>query len=601
MALPEKLNPSRRQVLIGAAVLVAFLIGLFLWQAFTAGFALRDARKDADRVQELITAGDFDGATRALEDLRDHADRAHNQTDGFLWDIGSKIPFFGKNLGAMQTVSAVLDTATTDNAPVALALNKALNEGTFRPVDGKINLDEVKRLTPEVDRAAASILEAGKDLDEIRSGSLLFPFNDIVEQLQEQFDSARSASRATATAFDLMPAMLGGNGPRNYLLIVQNPAEVRATGGLPGSVAILRAEGGRLTMGLQGSASDLKGFGGPVVELPKDTRAMYGTTTASDFRDINFNPDFPQVAQVAAVMAKRKFDVDVDGVLSVDPVAMAYVLAATGPVSVQGEQLRADNVITTLLNKVYVDNDPGVCGSDNTCIQERLARQDDFFESAAKTIFNAVMSGQGSQQTAIRGLGTSTNEHRVLLWAKDPAEQARLTGTAISGGLTKDSGSTPVMGLYLNDSTASKMDFYLQYRSSVTAIACRQKGAQDFRVTTSFKSTMPKNFSRLGISVLGTGDFAKQGDITFNARFYAPYGGQVTDLQVDGVPVSVTADKHFGREVAFLPVTVKPGQEIIVTALIRSKAGQDGNAVFNFTPGMVTPSTNGIKIRSACD
>jgi hypothetical protein len=589
VAIPEKLQLTRRQVTIGLSLVVLFLVCLFAWQAWTASRALLDARKQAESVQTLIQQGDFDGANRALADLADDAHRAHSRTGGFLWDIGKHVPYFGKNIGAVQTVSDVLDTASSINAPIALQLSKALNEGTFKPVNGQINLTEVKKLTPEVERAAASIDAAGKALDDLRPDSLLFPFNDMVGKLQDQFDDARSASKATATAFKLLPQMLGETKARNYLLIIQNPAELRSTGGLPGSIAILHAVGGQLTMGFQGSATDVKGFTGPVVKLPKDTEQMYGSTMATDFRDINFTPDFPQAAQIARVMAKQKLHVDVDGVISVDPIAMAYILAATGPVQVDGQTLGPTNVISELLNKVYIAKKTDLLG------------QDAFFAHAAKTIFNAVMSGQGSQQQAVRGLGTSTSEHRIQLWSDHPDEQAQLTGTAISGGLPSDSGSSPQVGMYLNDSTASKMDYYLQYRSSASAVSCRAKGAQDLRVTVSLKSTMPKDVSGLGISVLGDGEYVKQGDIAFNMRLYAPYGGEVTGLKVNGETQSITSDKHFGRPVAFLPVTLKPGQESTIVAEIRTRAGQDGNGTFSFTPGMVTGTPNGVKIVSACD
>ena len=40
--------------------------------------------------------------------------------------------------------------------------------------------------------------------------------------------------------------MAGADGPRDYLLVFQNNAEIRATGGLPGSWARLHAEDGKL-------------------------------------------------------------------------------------------------------------------------------------------------------------------------------------------------------------------------------------------------------------------------------------------------------------------------------------------------------------------
>lgn len=588
MGIISKLGAARRQIVIGLVLLAVFVVGLFIWQAFSASRALLDSRDAAEIVQDRIQDGDFDGANRALADLRDHTSTAHDRTDGVLWDLGRRIPFFGRNVGAVQTVSAVLDTATRINAPIALQLSQAVDAGTFRPTDGRINLAEIERLTPDVRRAAASIEQAGRDLDEIRPGKLTFPFNDLVADLQDQVDDARSAATATATAFDLLPGMLGKEGPRNYLLMIQNPAELRSSGGLPGSLAILRAQGGRLSMGWQGSAGDINPFSGPVVTLAKDTAQQYGANMAADFRDINFTPDFAESAQIARVMVKQKLNIEVDGVVSVDPIALGYLMQGTGPVAVaNGISLTASSVAPTLLNEVY------------RTIQDPVA-QDDFFEGAARRIFDAVMGGQGDQQKAIKGLATAANEHRVLLWSADADEQARLDGTAVGGVLPGDTGSEPQIGMYLNDSVAGKMDYYLRYRTSVSAVDCRQKGAQDLRASMALESTMPTSFRSLGPYILGNGDFAPQGTIAFNLRIYAPAGGEITGLKVDGETRSITSDLHRGRKVAFLPVSLEPGQQTVITADVRTAEGQDGDGVFSFTPGMVS-ARNGVKIASACD
>lgn len=588
MGIFSKLGSARRQIGIGLALVAFFAVGLFAWQAFSASRALLDARDQAEVVKARVQDGDFDGANRALAQLRTHTDKAHSQTDGILWDLGRKIPFFGRNVGAVQTVSEVLDTATRINAPIALQLSQAVDAGTFRPDAGKINLPEIERLTPEVRRAADSIDQAGRDLDEVRPGSLTFPFNDLVADLQEQIRDARSAANATATAFDLLPAMLGKGGARDYLLMIQNPAELRSSGGLPGSLAILRAEGGRLTMGWQGSAGDINPFSGPVVPLAEDTTLQYGAGMAADFRDINFTPDFAESATIARAMIKQKLDVDIAGVLSVDPIALGYLMEGTGAVTVaDGISLTSTSVAPTLLNEVYKRvQDP--------------AAQDGFFENAARRIFDAVMTGQGDQQKAIKGLATAANEHRVLLWSAEPTEQARLDGTAVGGVLAGETGSRPQVGMYLNDTVAGKMDYYLRYRTSVSAVDCRQQGAQDLRASMALSSTMPENFASLGPYILGTGAFAPKGTIAFNLRIYAPAGGEITGLKIDGETRSITADLHRGRQVAFVPITLEPGQQSMVTADIRTAPGQDGDGVFSFTPGMLS-APNGVRIVSACD
>lgn len=50
--------------------------------------------------------------------------------------------------------------------------------------------------------------------------------------------------------------MLGGDGPRHYLLMFQNNAEERASGGNPASMAMITVDDGRVTLGRQASSSD---------------------------------------------------------------------------------------------------------------------------------------------------------------------------------------------------------------------------------------------------------------------------------------------------------------------------------------------------------
>jgi hypothetical protein len=579
---------SRRRVVIALSLLGFFIVGIFAWQAYTAATALMDARDKAETVQKQIKAGNFDAASRTLAELRAKTSKAHDSTDGLLWDLGKHIPYFGRNIGAVQTVSAVVDTATKINAPIALKLSEAVDGGVFRPVKGQLDLAEIAKLTPEVDQAASSIEKASNDLDGVRSGQLVFPFNDLVGDLKDEVERARAASTATSTAFDLMPQMLGSTAPRDYLLIIQNPAELRATGGLPGSLAVLHADKGRITMGWQGSAGDVNPFSSPVVTLPKDTLQQYGPTMATDFRDINFTPDFPEAAQIAKAMVAQKLKINVDGVVSVDPVALAGLMQGTGPIDAgHGIVLTAGNVVPILLNQTY------------QAIQDPAA-QDSFFENVARKIFDAVTNGQGSQQRAITGLADATNQHRVQLWSDRKDEESRLIGTAVGDSLDTPSTRSPQVGMYINDSTAGKMDYYLQYRSSVSAVDCRTHGAQDLRASVAFTSTMPKDYSKLSVFITGDGAYAPKGTIAFNLRFYAPYGGQITGLTVNGKANSATADLHHGRQVAFLPLSLKPGEQVVVSADIQTAPGQDGDGVYSFTPGLV-PAKNGVRFSSACD
>jgi hypothetical protein len=486
----------------------------------------------------------------------------------------------------VQTVADVLDTVTRVNAPVALELSQAVDEGRLRPRNGRIDLAEIERLAPAVRRAAESIDRADRDLAMTRPDSLLFPLDDVVGRLQAQVDRARAAATASATAFRLLPGMLGKDGPRTYLLMIQNPAELRSTGGLPGSLALLRVDRGRLSMGWQGSPADIARTAAPV-ELRRDTAQQYGRTPGTDLRDSNLTPDFPEAARIARSMTESARHVRLDGVVSVDPIALAELMRGTGPVTVtNGVRLGADNVVQVLLNQAYQ-------------VLPTQQAQNDFFEATARKVFESVLAGRGNQQQAIRGLATAAGQHRVLVWSAHPEEQAVIAPTAVSGALDGGSAERPRIGLYLNDTTAGKMDYYLQYRTSATAVSCRARDTQDVRATIALTSTMPKKFQSLSSWILGSGQFARRGTIALNLRVYAPAGGAVTGLSVDGRPHSVTADRHHGRQVALLPLSLAPGQSVTVTADLRSARGQTGDGVLDVTPGIVA-APNGVRITSAC-
>jgi hypothetical protein len=418
----------------------------------------------------------------------------------------------------------------------------------------------------------------------VRPAGLIGPLGDLVGELRTRVADGRAAIDAAADAFAVMPRMMGADGPRTYLLIVQNPAEIRATGGLPGSWAVLHARNGRLSMGRQGDATLFR-TGRVPVPLTPDERALFGSTFTADPRDINFTPDFPRVAQTAAAMA-RAHGVRVDGVFAVDPVALSYVLHGTGPVDLgHGLQVNSGNAALVLLNTIY------------RTVQDPNA-QNDFYERAARSVFDALVSGRGNQLRAIRGLVLAAGQGRVLAWSGDP-QVARVIGdNALSGALPTDTGRTAQVGLYLNDGVAGKMEYYLRHTSDLEATSCSD-GVQRLRLTTTFRSTAPRGVASESVYVTGTGQYAPRGTILMNLRLYGPWRGSVDSLTVDGKPVTVTANQQDGRQVATLPVVLRPGGTMTLTAVLRTGPGQTGDIRLTSTPGLEL-TRNPATYLSAC-
>ena len=140
-----------------------------------------------------------------------------------------------------------------------------------------------------------------------------------------------SALNSAADAAHLAPGMLGADGQRNYLLMIQNNAEVRASGGIPGALAILTLDNGKLTLGAQSSASEL-GQMSPPLSVDPEQEQIYSSRLGEYMHDVNLTPDFPTAASTAQAIWEKKTGQRVDGVISLDPVALSYLLKATGPV-----------------------------------------------------------------------------------------------------------------------------------------------------------------------------------------------------------------------------------------------------------------------------
>lgn len=579
----------REQVLYTLAVGTLLIVVLFGWQAWQASRSLRFAGNQADLLQSQIVAGDSAGAQRTLTSLQDATDKARRHTDGPMWDAGSKVPWLGKNVGAVQRVSEVVDQLATDALPPVVALSGQINLSTFSPRDGRVDVADMVRVRPAIQTANEALGRANDRLTGIDPGSLVVPLRGPVSMVKDKIAGASRAASDTSLAAQLLPSMLGGKGSRTYLLMVQNNAEVRSTGGIAGSIAILKAKDGKLSMGFQGSLQDLVQFPKPVVAMTKDESRLFTPSMVTNLLDTNVTPDFPRTGEIVRAMVKKGLGVDVDGVISVDPVALSFVLAGTGPVKLKdtpGVSLDELNAVGVLLNSTYM------------LLPDRQA-QDEIFKQAARAIFDVLAAGRVDTGLVVKGLMRGVAENRVMVWSRHHDEQALIRPSGLAGELSRDDGATPHVGVYLGDAASTKMEYYLEQTSNLAAIRCLPGQVQELASQTELRSRTPVKVGQLPEAVTGDGKFTPKGTMRLIVRLYAPYAGEFTSVSLDGKPQTVYADSHEGRQVTKLVLTLKPGESRTITTRILTGKGQSGDAILSTTPG-VQPGRNDLAVPSAC-
>src|SRR5690606_39819876 len=101
-----------------------------------------------------------------------------------------------------------------------------------------------------------------------------------------------------------------------------------------------------------------------------------------------------------------------------------------------------------------------------------------------------IVSGGGEFAKVVDGLATATGEGRVLVWSRDSGEQDGLRVAGLSGAFL--TGAAPAAGgIFLNDATGGKLDFFLDSALDVTRVTCTDDGGMDVVVRLRLASRVP--------------------------------------------------------------------------------------------------------------
>lgn len=574
-------SPRRRWPwVIGLIIGVPTIWGAWLAvDALEARAELSSAAALVGTLQDQILDGDRTGAAATLETLQAYARSARRASTGPHWSAAAVVPWVGPNIQAVQTVADVVDDLATEALPALMDATQIVDPATMAPVDGRVDIAALEEAAPAVVSADAVVADALARLDAVQIDHL---WQDVAEPLLQVRDKVADVASSTATAaraVQLIPAMLGADGPRTYLLLVQNNAEVRALGGIPGSVSLLRAEDGGVQILETRNGGSLGDLPEPVVPLTDTEMSLFGEDLAADMRDVTFTPDFPRAAAIAAAIWVQEVGGEVDGVVSVDPGALALLLDAIGPVPLApgatsdavGGELTAQNAVALLLNTVYL-------------YEPEPAQQDAFFADTAEATLGALLAGQGQGAPAIDALAEAARQGRLMVWSAHADEQALLADTVLSGRLRGDLGESPVVGVFFNDGSRAKMSYYLETNIDVGPARCRPDGSRLVDLTVTLTNTAPADVATLPSYVTGVGDAVPEGEVRTNVLIYAPTDGWVEDVQVVGEEPGVTSQIHEGLAVVGRTTQLAPGGSVTLQAQVVAGPQLPGPVVLRSTP-----------------
>ncbi|MDN4490663.1 DUF4012 domain-containing protein [Demequina sp. SYSU T00068] len=531
-------------ILAVPVVALVALVVAFGVDAMTLRTAAADLETRASAAQDALAARDAAALEAQVDALQEAARDFTGATDGPHWWIATHL--VGVRDQAVPLVAAGAAAAVIADdvlAPLAQAGDLgALSTPTV--TDGRIDPLLLEPYRPALATAAEALdaqvealaaVEIAGTVDLIRE-----PFVALEAQVGEL---AATVDAAHATA-ELLPAMLGADEPRTYVVVVQNNAEPRASGGIPGAFIELTADDGRLSTGAVVPAFSLE-VPDQVAPLTGDELTLYTERMAIFPQDINFTPEFPRAAELAAAFWARGGGGDVDGVLSLDPVALSWMLGDAPPVEVDGITLAGDTLAETLLNGTYY-------------AFETPREQDAFFADAARALFGQLLAGTGS---AVDGVSRAIDAHRFMLWSAHENEQDLLADLPISGDFLED---RDALGVFLNDGSGSKIGYYVDTGMAVTDLRCADGSVGGQSVEVTLTHTYDGDVADLPDYVGVGGGFVPAGQFHANVIIYPPDGMRVAEAWQDGDPASVAVNSHDGRQTVTARVVLDPGDQAVL-------------------------------------
>ena len=148
--------------------------------------------------------------------------------------------------------------------------------------------------------AAASIATARQRLAAVPDG-LVGQLESIRDALLTRIDTYGPLLDTYVEVSARLPSILGWDEPRRYLVLTQDPAELRPTGGFIGSYGIIAFDRGRITERRFQDVWPLDfPWDYPRIEPPQELADyLLGPKQPWQFADANWSPDFPTSAQDA--------------------------------------------------------------------------------------------------------------------------------------------------------------------------------------------------------------------------------------------------------------------------------------------------------------
>ncbi len=549
---------------IVAVVLVAFGVSGFMLlnSAKTVKSEAKEAVEIVGGLKDKVTSGDFSTLPDDAKKIDELCDSMKAETSSPLWTAASFIPVYGGDINAARTmIDALSDVSSNALVPMADNLSQATPGKLFQ--DGTINVSALQAVADSLSDSSKVFKSANEKIQGI-GDTHISQVTELVDKAKDGFATLNGAVDAAEKVAPVLPQMLGANGQtRNYLVYAMNNVEIRACGGFGGSQGLISVTDGQMSIGefvpRIGLSEDEA-----VESVDEEDEALFGNHSNLYNSGNTYSPDWPRNSQRVAALWKSQYGQDVDGVVGIDPVFLQYLLGLVGNVSLpDGTVVDGTNAAKVLMHDVYW----------NYPVEE----SDGIFASVASAAFDKILGGIGDVDVTklVSAVERGAEEGRLIAWMKNDDEQNAIKEMNIDASLPDpdDPSEDPVAGVYFNNLSFSKLDWYLNADTQIGQGIKNGDGTCSYRITVTLTNIMTQEEAgKLPDYVAASAPDAARDDERLNVSLFAPTGGNITDLTVEGTQFGLGAATWHGIPFYSGTVDLHAGETTTITYTLTTSA-----------------------------
>ena len=549
---------------IVAVVLVAFGVSGFM--LFNSAKTVKSQAKETVEIvgglKDKVTSGDFSTLPDDAKKIDELCSSMKKETSSPVWTMASFIPVYGSDINAARTmVDALSDVSSGALVPMADNLAQATPGKLFQ--DGTINVSALQAVADSLSDSSKAFKGANEKIQGI-GDTHISQVTELVDKAKDGFATLNGAVDAAEKVAPVLPQMLGANGQtRNYLLYAMNNVEIRACGGFGGSQGLISVTDGQMSIGefvpRIGLSEDEA-----VESVDEEDEALFGNHSNLYNSGNTYSPDWPRNSQRVSALWKSQYGQDVDGVVGIDPVFLQYLLGLVGNVSLpDGTVVDGTNAAKVLMHDVYW----------NYPVEE----SDGIFASVASAAFDKILGGIGDVDVTklVGAFERGAEEGRLIAWMRNDDEQNAIKETGIDASLPDpdDPSADPVAGVYFNNLSFSKLDWYLNADTQIGQGVKNGDGTCSYRITVTLTNIMTQEEAgKLPDYVAAGASDAARDDERLNVSVFAPTGGNISDLTVEGTQFGLGAATWHGIPFYSGTVDLHAGETTTITYTLTTSA-----------------------------